>query len=303
MPKRGVLYVVVGDDSYSEAAARSARSLRHAMPEIPIAVATDRGRTMRTGVDHCIPINEVDGYRAKILGVQRTPFEQTVMLDVDTYILGDVSELFELLNRFDMALAHAPVGVSFPLDDVPAAFPEFNTGVIAYRRTGLVDTVLADWLHEYDALSPLKPSTMDQPSFRRVAYRTSELRIATLAPEYNQRFMVAGFVNQPARILHGWPDRWAGESDYRKIADAIKTPLEAGDPCAVFAGRRVYNQHGKQVADFAVPWSRLRSLARPVVKRVRRLVKPGSSGTLPRHESERAQIADDRDSHQPSTLS
>lgn len=84
----GALYTLIGDrDVYVEAAARSARSLRRAMPDLPIAIATDR-RTLDGPFDHYIQLREPDGFRAKILGLRQTPFEETVMLDVDTYILA-----------------------------------------------------------------------------------------------------------------------------------------------------------------------------------------------------------------------
>lgn len=263
MTDRGVLYIVVGGrHHYVEAAVRSAESLRRAMPSIPIAVATDK--PIDGPFDHRIPISEKDGYRAKIIGTGQTPFERTVMLDADTYVLADISDAFALLDRFDMALAHAPNRVTVPLDDVPSSFPEFNTGVIVYRHTDAVHAVLRDWLREYDAMSGLDPPSKDQPAFRRVAYRTPGLQIAVLTPEFNQRFDMAGFINQPVKILHGWES----EAGYRRVAKAMKTPPAEWNYWAVFAGRRVYNHHGRVVADFHD--KSLRSLMRFARKRVLR---------------------------------
>jgi len=273
---RGILYNVVGSwDVYLKAAVRSAQSVKAAMPDTPIAVVGDR--VIDGPFDHHISVSEADGYRAKILGARLTPFDQTVMLDVDTYVLADLAELFELLAVFDMALAHAPIRISTPLDDVPKAFPEFNTGVIVYRRSPLVDAVLDDWLKEYDGLAGLDTPTWDQPSFRRVAYRTEALRIATLTPEFNQRFKMAGYLNQPVRILHGWPDTRPRDFDYRKVADALETPLSGVDHWAVFSGRRVFDRSGRQVATFRPPWSRVRRVTRPIrsiAREVRTRVRP-----------------------------
>jgi|GEM_PF-6552644 hypothetical protein len=232
------------------------------MPDLPIAVATDHP-LVAGPFDQQVALAEPNGYRAKIAAAQRSPFNRTLQLDVDTYILADLGEVFRVLDRFDMALVHAPVGISMAFDDVPRSFPEFNTGVIAYRATQLVQDVLAEWLREYDTLA----SPFDQPSFRRVTYRAAGLRIATLPSEYNQR-MVAGFFNQPVQILHGWPDRLAGERDYWRAAAAMTRPLESGAPCGVFAGRRVYNHEGKRVSGFAVPWR----VPRAVVRRARRFM-------------------------------
>ncbi|MGD1716608.1 hypothetical protein [Dapis sp. BLCC M172] len=42
----------------------------------------------------------------------------------------------------------------------------------------------------------------DQPSFREALYH-SNLRVATLIPEYNCRFVMAGYVDREVKILHG----------------------------------------------------------------------------------------------------
>lgn len=270
MPNRGVLYIVVGDrDLYVNAVVRSATSLKRVMPDMPTAVVTDG--TIDGPFDHHITIRETDPVkiapaavpcRAKIIGMQQTPFEQTLYLDADTCVLADLGEVFELLGGFDVALAHAQGRVAISLDDVPASFPEFNCGVIAYRSTPFVQSFLDDWLRAYDDLAPLRPRTQDQPSFRRVAYRTSGLRIATLPSEFNRRFDTAGYLKGPIRLLHGWPPY---EGGYERVAEAM-TRGEADSP-RVFAGGRVYNRAGKQIADFLPRWRRLRALGRRLVPR------------------------------------
>jgi hypothetical protein len=133
-----------------------------------------------------------------------------VLLDCDTYIVRDLGPIFELLDRFDIAGAHAPTRSSFDLDNIPDSFPEFNAGLIAFRRSEAVSSFLAAWLADYDRLAELRPASMDQPSFRRALFR-SGLRIATLPPEWNQRFDMAGYPKQALRVLHGWGD----EARYR----------------------------------------------------------------------------------------
>jgi hypothetical protein len=194
--------------------------------------------------------------------MKQTPFEHTLYLDADTFVLAGLGEVFELLDGFDAALTHAQGRVAFALDDVPGSFPEFNCGVIAYRNNPPVRSFLDEWLREYDALAPQHPWNQDQPSFRRVAYRTSGLRIATLTPEFNRKFDTAGYVKGPVRVLHGWPPLDGG---YAKVAAA----MAAGgvDNPRVFAGGRVYDRAGRRVADFLPRWHRLRALRRRVVPR------------------------------------
>lgn len=270
MADRGILYIVVGNrDLYVNAVIRSAASVKQMMPDVPIAIVTNG--SIHGPFDQHIPIAETDPSkiapgavpcRSKIIGMQQTPFEHTLYLDADTYALADLGEVFELLGGFDMALAHAQGRVSISLDEVPASFPEFNCGVIAYRRTPIVQSFLDDWLREYDELLPRRPPTQDQPSFRRVAYRTPGLRIATLPPEFNRRFDTAGYVKGSIRLLHGWPPH---EGGYERVAEAMT--LGGADNPTVFAGGRVYNRAGKQIADFLPRWRRLRALGRRLVPR------------------------------------
>ena len=42
----------------------------------------------------------------------------------------------------------------------------------------------------------------DQPAFREALYY-SKLRVATLTPEYNCRFIMPGYVDKEVKILHG----------------------------------------------------------------------------------------------------
>lgn len=35
-----------------------------------------------------------------------SPFEHTIFLDTDTFVCGDFSELFDLLDHFDIAMSH-----------------------------------------------------------------------------------------------------------------------------------------------------------------------------------------------------
>lgn len=185
-----------------------------------------------------------DGYRAKILALHQPPYKRTLMLDVDTHVVYEISALFRILDKFDIALAHAPNRIMLQLDDVPDSYPEFNTGVIALKQSRGVKKLLKNWLREYDRLSSRDPPSKDQPSFRRASYHESNLRIATLAPEYNLRFNMAGFINQPVRILHGWPQ----SGTYESVAQAVNDPIQGANHRSVFAAHTLFNQDGTPIA-------------------------------------------------------
>jgi hypothetical protein len=129
---------------------------------------------------------------------------------------------------------------------VPDAFPELNTGVIAFRRTAGLERLLSAWLEEYDRLAPLKPPSKDQAAFRKVAYSAKDVRMAVLPPEFNTRFGMAGFYNQKVRILHGWGD----PASYRTVAGLLNDRVASWRHRAVFIGRTVLNERAEVVGTF-----------------------------------------------------
>ena len=80
--------------------------------------------------------------------MMQSPFEKTLLLDTDTYVCADISDLFAILERFDIAMTHErPYRDDFPASSgVPDAFVEFNQGVIAFRRSYEVQDALKESL-------------------------------------------------------------------------------------------------------------------------------------------------------------
>jgi hypothetical protein len=215
---RGVIYVAFGQKYISEVLASAASSKRH-MPQLPITLFCDADVAC-PDVDQVIgaePDSTFPGCAAKIRHIAASPYDQTLFLDSDTYVCGDLAELFALMDEFDLAAAHAPSRAIYEVGGVPDSFPEFNTGVILFRRSSDVHAVLSSWgdlfARSLERLADgeirwLQPAHKrwhtlnDQGAFRAALYRSS-IRIATLPPEYNCRFSAPGFVDGPVRILHG----------------------------------------------------------------------------------------------------
>jgi len=209
--ERGILYFATGAKYIAEAAA-SAQSAKKLMPAVPIALVTDEAqapapfdRTIR------IPGGEYP-LLVKVRSLGLTPFRRTVFLDSDTFVARPIEELFDLLDAFDIAAAHAPLRLStfrfkeqeIFLGGVPTCFPEYNTGVVAYRADPEVLKALAAWaaLYEKQLAGSLKPWTWDQLSFRETIYK-SGLKLATLSNEYNYRLPFPQVTCGPVKVLHG----------------------------------------------------------------------------------------------------
>ena len=172
------------------------------MPETPLAIASDTKPDSNLFA-HWIPIeNPGRTFADKIAPLSKTPFAQTVFLDTDTYLCEAVPELFELLDRCDIAVAHAPMRSTGKVS-VPAAFSEFNTGVIVYRASGTVSDLFSRWLTYHADQILLTGDPCDQPALRRALWE-SDARCVVLPPEYNFRFILPSFAGRgPVKILHG----------------------------------------------------------------------------------------------------
>ncbi|WP_417525546.1 putative nucleotide-diphospho-sugar transferase [Marinovum sp.] len=184
-----MVFVATGA-GYIACAEAAARSVRAHMPDLPIALFTDAGKLGHPVSAVFDPVIELASahHRSKVDCLMKSPFEHTLFLDADIRVLEDVSELFELLERFDMAMAHAHARNRHATRAVwtralPDAFPQFNTGVIVVRRNARTRALLQDWSDSYKAAGFRK----DQVTLRELLWR-SELRLATLPPEYNIRY-------------------------------------------------------------------------------------------------------------------
>jgi hypothetical protein len=226
----GILYAATGARYLAEAAT-SAQSVRRTNPGLPICLVTGQADTPADSFDDVIrcDVGE-DGYEVKVAAMGLSPFARTLFLDGDTYVVGDLTGAFALLDHFDIAAAHAPNRVVLELEECPHAFPEFNTGVIVFgprvEPSGFFDT----WHALYRELRPQHPASYDQPSFRKAVY-TSELRVATLPPEWNCRFLMAGFISEPVAVLHGHADA----AGYETVATLFNERVSPPESWVVYA--------------------------------------------------------------------
>jgi hypothetical protein len=182
----------------------SARSVRRQMPDVPIIVCTDLVDLPPDVFDEIRVLeNPRHSFIDKIAPLRETPFERTLFLDTDTFVAAPVLDLFEVLDRFELAVSHAPFRHDRPFV-TPNCFAELNTGVMAYRKTAAVDALLVDWLRLYEKeVAETGKMDSDQPAFREALYR-STVPFYVLPSEYNLRTVMPAAVGRGrVRILHG----------------------------------------------------------------------------------------------------
>jgi hypothetical protein len=232
LPQRagaGIVYSAAGELHVGEALASARSSLRH--NRVPHVLFADRDVEAPAGltVTRFQPCG--NPYADKIINMRRSPFERTIYLDTDTYVVAEITHLLELLASYDVAAAHAPGYRGMPDPEVPAAFYELNTGVIAWRAGAAADAFLRDWEDTYVAwaLDPPFPGAGggsgkvggasaaragDQPAFRRCIWQHG-MCLYVLGPEYNLRLGEPATVVAQVRLLHG------RHSDYEALAARV----------------------------------------------------------------------------------
>jgi len=135
-------------------------------------------------------------------------YDETLMLDSDVWVKGPLRDVFDLLSRFDVALAHAPVRDNWVQTDVvagvPDAFPTLNCGVVAFRRCDAVAQVFARWWSLYERQLRDGWRGTDQPALRRALWE-GDARLAVLPEEYNFRVVFPRVASGPVKVLHGRP--------------------------------------------------------------------------------------------------
>jgi hypothetical protein len=206
----GIVYSGTGDFYIAEAIRSARSSLRHnKLPHVIFASADADG-----GEGLTVARFEPSGnpYRDKIANMRRSPFERTIYLDSDTFVVDEIGHVMRLLDRYDMAVAFAPGYRGLDDPEVPKAFYEFNTGVLAWRSSERMNAFLRDWEETYaawlqeDAFPGARKASRgrraDQPAFRHCAWK-HDIHVFALGQEYNFRLGFPAVAVGKVRVIHG----------------------------------------------------------------------------------------------------
>jgi hypothetical protein len=206
---RGFVFATTGE-KYTNAARKAARNLRQAMPEAQIDLFTNQ--KIDDAVFDRIHTIKTDFFRPKMEAMLNSRFDRTICLDSDVIVLCDVTEIFDLLDTTDLAIAHGRVrNKKFMHDDtVPRAFPVLNSGVVAFRPTRQMQGLLREWRQKMQETG----AEVDQGWLRDLMYHRRKSFVA-VPIEYNlvelQRLSYWPLSNGAPRILHIHPLNDAAE--------------------------------------------------------------------------------------------
>lgn len=189
---RGYLYIAYGE-AFTKEAMMSIRSLRR-FTDLPIALFTDQPLEQfenNSMIDHVKSIT-ANHLRAKVDYMDDSPFNKTVFLDTDTVIVRNCDDMFDLLDRFDVGVVidfarkRKKYSLTVPeYGEIPYAFSEANSGVIAFNSSERTKNFLRMW-KDYFYKYFRETNGWDQISFR-VSLWNSDIKLTHMPFEYNVR--------------------------------------------------------------------------------------------------------------------
>ena len=200
------IYFIASGRKYLDEAILAIEQVRTVMPNVLIALCTDQV-CFNNAIDYVISLeNPLYNFADKVRYFKDTPFENTIFLDTDVFVTKDISGLFSLLERFDVAAPHAPIEED-ELVDLPYAFAEPNSGVIVYKKTSDVLKMFSVYEEHYmyaleHYIKKENNIPPDQPSFRYALYKNN-ISFVFLPHEYNCMIDFPCFLSGEVYILHG----------------------------------------------------------------------------------------------------
>ena len=188
---KGFIYIVTGSGYVAECL-YSIRSLKeHNIEKICVFSEEQYRKVFEGECDYFFSITS-KLQRPKIEYISQSPFKNTIYLDSDTFINEDISELFQILEKYDFggAFCNSRKRENYSkliekYSDIPYSFSEVNTGVMVFNDSLAVKELFKLWHQYYYKYLP-KTNGWDQPSFR-IALWESDVKLCHLPPEYNVR--------------------------------------------------------------------------------------------------------------------
>lgn len=197
--KMKIIYVNSDHDGgqYIEESILSAKSFRKYLPNAFIEIYTNTSNSLDSVfdrvhvLDFVVPdllknrIHKRGQMLVKMQAMLETNHDHNLYLGCDTHALNKkVAEPFNLLNRYDFALVHAPYQHEMKTE-VPSCFREWNCDVIYWRKNHVTQNFIAEWKRLYE--NDIIDHAHDQGSFRHLAWQMQNVNIFTLPYQYNNR--------------------------------------------------------------------------------------------------------------------
>lgn len=198
----GVIYFVTRKKKFLAMAKFSAQSLKKYMPHLKTTLFTDLDLDKFdyfNDIIHTETPKQTWLYKWKEC-LMKSPYNPTLYLDADTYICDDFSEVFDMMNRFDLVGLMSPHQISDQkIKDVPICFTELCGGFLLWKQSKKID-----WLFKrtIELVKNKSWGRGDEPSMRKALYE-SKVRYALIPWEYTCVFRLPGYLFGKVKIMHG----------------------------------------------------------------------------------------------------
>lgn len=208
----GVLYIVLGDNHYYKRAKLSIKSLLETNKGINVTVITDKDRKFSNQVNvNKVNIKNKNLLKERIRLLRFLPYKKTLMIDVDTRIHGDLSEISRYLDKYDLCVAEqGDVNRSkkrwsndffngYKIKNI------FNCGVVGFKRNDNVLSYIKDWYNIFKTYDNSKVSTSsgynDQSIFNYVHKPQDYLNVKIMDNiKYNARGTIIPFLKKENKL-------------------------------------------------------------------------------------------------------
>ena len=185
--KKGFIYIA-NTEKFKSEALKSSKSLKR-FTSYPICILLTNDLIddeINETFDDVIVNSELKNYTyfSKVIGMMNTPYDRTVFLDSDTFVCSDLDDLFDLLDYFDFSTTIEQKKHTSKLNNLSLKniFPEFNTGVIVFKKNKIMKSIFDDWL----SISLESNIKMDMPFFREAVIKNiDKVNFSILPDEYN----------------------------------------------------------------------------------------------------------------------
>ena len=211
---RGSVVYISNNKRYVDKAIRSCRSLKQHNEEIHAwLITTDTDNIADNVFDDTMIVKQshtghgpkLDGFMYKVQCMKHMfKFnDRCIFLDSDTYVVNDITDVFDNLDYYDFACMTAPADQERPVvnnKQYNSIIP-YNTGVLAAKKTKASIGVLNAWSERYLEKWKKGSGGTDQPCFNE-ALMLSSARVCELANKYNARLNFMMSIQGEVDIIH-----------------------------------------------------------------------------------------------------
>ena len=208
----GIIYVAFGYE-YVLMALHSAETSKTANPSVKYAIVTNSIISDIKRIQQVFSvIQEVDvenefNRLAKTSANTYSPFARTLLLDCDTEVNGDLSPMFDCLDRFDVIakMNSEPTMKDYKISAlIPGdVFPMWNTGAIFFNAGSQANRLFSEWQRIFLEMQVNR----DQPAFARMIYENPDIKLLSVnciwnADQLDRRLFSGKRSKRKIRIWH-----------------------------------------------------------------------------------------------------